>query len=96
LPAPRLQTADLADAVIDATAAFELASVERGVMLRVTAGPGSSVRIDRDGFVNSHTGGAGLGLTIAARLLEHQGGTIQAANTPDRGAILTLGLPTAG
>jgi signal transduction histidine kinase len=46
-----------------------------------------------DSARNSHTGGAGLGLTIAARLLQHQGGMIHADNTPDRGAILTLWLP---
>jgi signal transduction histidine kinase len=44
----------------------------------------------------SRSGGAGLGLTIAARLLRDQGGTIQAANAPGRGAILTLRLPAAG
>ena len=148
---PQLQTTDLADAVIDAAAAFELAAEERAVKLRVNARHGTSVRIDREGFEralanvidnalrhtppagaidincgkdkdgvyvrviddgpgiapdllarvfeptvradgarNSHTGGAGLGLTIAARLLQHQGGTIDAANTPNRGAILTL------
>jgi signal transduction histidine kinase len=42
---------------------------------------------------NSRTGGAGLGLTIAARLLRNQGGTIRAANAPERGAILTLRVP---
>jgi two-component system sensor histidine kinase BaeS len=42
---------------------------------------------------NSRTGGAGLGLTIAARLLRNQGCTIGAANAPPRGAILTLKLP---
>ena len=42
---------------------------------------------------NSRTGGAGLGLTIAARLLRNQGGTIDAANAPPRGAILTIRLP---
>ena len=150
---PRLQTTDLADPVIDATAAFELGAEERAVKLRLNARPGTSVSIDRDGFEralanvldnalrhtppggavditsgtdtdgayvriiddgpgippdilprvfeptvrgdgarNSHNGGAGLGLTIAARLLHHQGGTIHAANTPDRGAILTLRL----
>jgi hypothetical protein len=47
---PQLQTTDLADAVIDATAAFELAAEERAVKLRVNARPGTSVRIDRDGF----------------------------------------------
>jgi signal transduction histidine kinase len=45
-----------------------------------------------DGARN-HTGGAGLGLTIAARLLEAQGGTIRAANRPEGGASLTLRLP---
>jgi signal transduction histidine kinase len=48
-----------------------------------------------DNARNSHTGGAGLGLAIAARLLQNQGGTIHAENTPTRGAILTLGLPRA-
>jgi signal transduction histidine kinase len=43
--------------------------------------------IDRDG--------AGLGLTIAARFLESQGGTISAANTAAGGACLTLRLPRA-
>jgi signal transduction histidine kinase len=42
---------------------------------------------------NSRTGGAGLGLTIAARLLQNQGGSISAANAPPRGALLTLRLP---
>jgi len=149
---PRLQTTDLAEAVIDATAAFELAAGERGVKLQVTAHARPSVPIDRDGFEralanvldnalrhtprggtvdvacgedadhafvrviddgpgiapdllphlfeltaraasNSRIDGAGLGLTIAARLLRNQGGTIDAANAPPRGAILTLRLP---
>jgi signal transduction histidine kinase len=47
---PRLQTTDLAAAVIDATAAFELAAAERGVKLHVTAHTRPSVRIDRDAF----------------------------------------------
>ncbi len=38
---------------------------------------------------NSRIDGAGLGLTIAARLLRNQG----AANAPPRGAILTIRLP---
>jgi signal transduction histidine kinase len=149
---PRLQTTDLAEAVIDATAAFELAVGERGVKLQVTAHSHPSVTIDRDGFEralanvldnalrhtprggtvdvacgeagdhafvrviddgpgiapdllprlfqlkaraagNSRAGGAGLGLTIAARLLRNQGGTIEAANASPRGAIFTLRLP---
>jgi signal transduction histidine kinase len=151
---PRLQTTDLAEAVTDTTAAFELAAHERGVELRVTAHTSPQVTIDRDGFEraltnvldnalrhtprgsaiditcgedtdgayvqvaddgpgippdllphifeplvrannsrNGHTGGTGLGLTIAARLLQNHGGTIHAANTPRHGAILTLRLP---
>jgi signal transduction histidine kinase len=150
---PRLHSADLAEAVIDAAAAFELAAGERGVRLQVTAHARPSVMIDRDGFDRalanvldnalrhtprggtvdvacgedapgqavvrvtddgpgiasdvlsglfeltarpargSHTGGAGLGLTIAARLLRSQGGTIEAANAPPRGAVLTIRLP---
>lgn len=151
---PRLQTTDLADAVIDATAAFELAADARGVELRVAGCTGSPVTIDRDGFEralanildnalrhtplggaidvtcgedadgafvrivdggpgippdllprvfepmvradssrNGRTGGAGLGLSIAARLLRNQGGTIQAANAPGHGATFTLRVP---
>jgi signal transduction histidine kinase len=44
---------------------------------------------------NGRTDGAGLGLTIAARLLRNQGGTIDAANAPGRGASLTLRIPRA-
>jgi signal transduction histidine kinase len=149
---PLLHTTDLAQAVIDATAEFELAADERGVKLQVTAHARPSVTIDPDGFERalanvldnalrhtsrggtvdvacgdhadhafvrviddgpgiapdmlphlfelsgratgtSRTGGAGLGLTIAARLLRNQGGTIDAANAPPRGAILTLRVP---
>jgi signal transduction histidine kinase len=149
---PLLHSTDLAQAVIEATAAFELAAAERGVKLEVTADTRPSVTIDPDGFEralanvldnalrhtpqggtvdvacgehadqafvrviddgpgiapdilprlfelsgraasNSRTGGAGLGLTIAARLLRNQGGTIDAANAPPRGAVLTLRLP---
>jgi signal transduction histidine kinase len=42
---------------------------------------------------DSRIEGAGLGLTIAARLMRNQGGTIDAANAPPRGAALTLRLP---
>jgi signal transduction histidine kinase len=148
---PRLQATNLAEAVADATAAFEFAAVDRGVKLQVTAHAGPSVMIDRDGFeralanvidnalrhtppggtvevicgedadgafvrvvddgpgiardllphlfeptarvaTSSRTDGAGLGLTIAARLLRNQDGTIDAANAAPRGAILTLRL----
>jgi len=46
----------------------------------------------------THTldGGAGLGLTIAKRLLEHQAATLTAGNEPGGGAVITLTLPRAG
>jgi signal transduction histidine kinase len=154
---PRLQTADLAQAVSSATAAFELAAGERGVELRLNARTSPRVTIDPDGFEralanvidnalrhtprggaidiscgedsdgayvqvvddgtgiptdllprvfeptaraagprNGHAGGTGLGLAIATRLLENQGGTVRAANTPDRGAVFTLRLRAPG
>jgi signal transduction histidine kinase len=42
---------------------------------------------------NSRTGGAGLGLTIAQRLIEIQGGSIEAGNGAEGGAVITLQLP---
>jgi signal transduction histidine kinase len=151
---PQLQTTDLARAVTQATTGFELAADEHQIELRINAGAGTTVKIDRDAFERalaniienalhhaprggaidvtsgedaaspcvcvvddgpgiapdllprvfepmirgdsthtSHSGGAGLGLTIAARLLQNQGGTIHAANAPGRGAVLTLRLP---
>jgi signal transduction histidine kinase len=42
---------------------------------------------------NGRPGGTGLGLTIAARLLGNQDGTIHAENAPGHGAIVTLRLP---
>jgi signal transduction histidine kinase len=44
-------------------------------------------------MVRSDSNGTGLGLTIAARLLQNQGATIHAANAPGHGAIVTLRLP---
>jgi signal transduction histidine kinase len=44
---------------------------------------------------SSATGGAGLGLTIAKRLIESQGGTIAAKNRQDGGARFTLRLRRA-
>jgi signal transduction histidine kinase len=40
-------------------------------------------------------GGAGLGLTIAKRLLEHQHGTLTAQNQPTGGAVVSLTLQRA-
>jgi signal transduction histidine kinase len=42
---------------------------------------------------NRQTGGAGLGLTIARRILRAHGGDLTASNSPERGAIFTGTLP---
>lgn len=44
---------------------------------------------------NSETGGAGLGLTIARRILRAHGGDLTAANGPAGGALFTGTLPVA-
>lgn len=45
---------------------------------------------------NRRTGGAGLGLTIAHRILQAHGGDLRAANAPTGGAAFTGTLPSAG
>lgn len=41
----------------------------------------------------SRTGGTGLGLALAAQTMKAHGGSIEAANNPDRGAVFSLRLP---
>jgi signal transduction histidine kinase len=49
-------------------------------------------RFNRTGQARSRQG-SGLGLSIAAEIIQAHGGTIEAANRPDGGAMVTLRLP---
>jgi signal transduction histidine kinase len=87
--------------------AVEVSWCERGSMVEVTVadrGPGIDAEllpqifqpmVRGDRARNSATGGAGLGLTIAKRLIESQGGTIVAKNRQDGGAEFTVALKRA-
>jgi signal transduction histidine kinase len=46
------------------------------------------------GYDRSHEGN-GLGLTVAKRLVEHMGGTIEVDSTPGEGTCVTVRLPPA-
>jgi signal transduction histidine kinase len=45
---------------------------------------------------NRNSGGTGLGLTIARRIVEAERGTIAMANRPDGGLRVSISLPRAG
>ncbi|MDO3660001.1 HAMP domain-containing sensor histidine kinase [Bacillus sp. C28GYM-DRY-1] len=46
-----------------------------------------------DSSRSSHTGGGGLGLTIAKKMIEAHQGTIRAESEPDKGTVVIISLP---
>ncbi|TDD97232.1 sensor histidine kinase, partial [Actinomadura rubrisoli] len=78
----------------DGVAGMELTVADRGPGL-----PGDLLGVVFDRFVKaeaarSRSEGSGLGLSIAKENAVLHGGTLQAANGPDGGAVFTLWLPT--
>ncbi|OWK40498.1 ATP-binding protein [Fimbriiglobus ruber] len=79
------------------TAATATAGAEPGVLLRVEdVGDGLPQGFgDRifEPFVSTKATGMGLGLSICRRIVESHGGSIRAADRPDRGTVFTIYLP---
>ena len=46
-------------------------------------------------FFTTRTKGTGLGLSIAQRIVELHGGTIRARNHQERGAVISIDLPSS-
>jgi signal transduction histidine kinase len=62
-------------------------------------GPGISERLREKIFepgVTTRSGGPGLGMAVAKRIVEQHRGTIRVANAPGRGTIFQIRLPQAG
>jgi two-component system sensor histidine kinase BaeS len=76
-------------------AVIEVADTGRGIPEEIL--PHLWDRFRRLGWNDTRAeGGSGLGLSIARKIVEAQGGRIEAANRPEGGAIFTITLPLAG
>jgi signal transduction histidine kinase len=68
----------------------------QAVLHVIDTGPGIPESIRErlfEPFVSSKESGTGLGLTICRRIVEQHGGTIDAANRPEGGAVFSVRLP---
>jgi signal transduction histidine kinase len=77
---------------------MEVSSNGRGEALLTVADTGPGIPESVQGrlfepFVSSKESGTGLGLTICRRIVEQHGGTIEAANRREGGAMLSVHLP---
>jgi signal transduction histidine kinase len=79
--------------------AITVAPGDRGVKIAVADdGPGISPQVLGrifDLFFTTKTSGTGVGLAMAKRLVERQGGTLSATSEPGRGTTFTIELPRA-
>ncbi len=73
-------------------------SIDRSNVIVEVQDSGTGIAADKlesifDPFVTSKPEGLGLGLSICRSIIERHGGTILAANNPDRGATFSIRLP---
>jgi len=73
-------------------------SIDQSNVLVEVQDSGTGIAADKlesifDPFVTSKPEGLGMGLSICRSIIERHGGTIAAANNPDRGATFSITLP---
>ena len=74
------------------------ASIDQSRMLIGVQDNGTGIAQDKlesifDAFTTTKPEGLGMGLSICRSIVERHGGTISAANNPDRGATISIALP---
>jgi signal transduction histidine kinase len=80
-------------------AAADSAAQEQGLLLEVCdRGTGLPAQLGErifEPFISTKEAGTGLGLSICRRIVEAHGGSLEARDRPDGGAIFTVRLPLA-